>query len=155
MITELQAQVEVVESKMIDIAGFKSRAIDIKGRISSIQQNLLGKVRVIQEDCLLMHQISENLTAREKKDEAARVAFQEVVIATNNKFSTDSPGLTIAEQTRGNILLKDWEHNIALSKEQAQKVTCSLEEAFTAINGELLEMENGGDSETLKQMNIG
>jgi hypothetical protein len=80
--------------------------------------------------------------------------FQEAVIATNNRFSAGSPGLTIAEQTRGNILLKDWEHNITLSKEQAQKVTNSLEEAFNAIDGELLGMESGGDSETLRQMNV-
>jgi hypothetical protein len=103
---------------------------------------------------VLMHRISENMIVKERNAEAARVAFQEVVIATNNRFSTDSPGLTIAEQTRGNILLKDWEHNITLSKEQAQKLTNSLEEAFNAIDGELLEMENGGDSEMLRQMNV-
>jgi hypothetical protein len=76
------------------------------------------------------------------------------VIATNDRFSASSPGLTIAEQTRGNILLKDREHNINLSKEQAQKVTNSLEEAFNAIDGELLGMESGGDSKTLRQMNV-
>jgi hypothetical protein len=145
MITGLQAQLEVVESKMIDVEGFKSQAIDIRGRISSVQQSLLDKVRVIREDCVLMHHISENMIVKEKNAEVARVAFQEVVIATNNRFSTDSPGLTIAEQTRGNILLKDWEHNITLSKEHAQKVTNSLQEAFNTIDGELLGMENGGD----------
>jgi hypothetical protein len=154
MITGLQAQLEVAESRMIDVEGFKSRAIDIRSRISSVQQSLLDKVGVIREDCMLMHRISENLTVKERNAEAARVAFQEAVIATNNRFSTDSPGLTIAEQTRGNILLKDWEHNITLSKEQAQKVTNSLEEAFNAIDGELLGMESGGDSETLRQMNV-
>jgi hypothetical protein len=154
MITELQAQLEVAESRVIDIEGFKSRAIDIRSRISSAQQSLLDKVGVIREDCLLMHRISENLTVKERNAEAARVAFQEAVIATNNRFSAGSPGLTIAEQTRGNILLKDWEHNITLSKEQAQKVTNSLEEAFNAIDGELLGMESGGDSETLRQMNV-
>jgi hypothetical protein len=154
MITELQAQLEVAESKVIDIEIFKSRAIDIRSRISSAQQSLLDKVGEIREDCLLMHRISENLIVKEKNAEAARVAFQEAVIATNNRFSAGSPGLTIAEQTRGNILLKDWEHNITLSKEQAQKVTNSLEEAFNAIDGELLGMESGGDSETLRQMNV-
>jgi Tfp pilus assembly protein PilX len=154
MITGLQAQLEVTESRMIDIEGFKSRAIDIQSRISSVQQSLLDKVGVIREDCLLVYRISENLIVRERNAEAARVAFQEAVIATNNRFSSGSPGLTIAEQTRGNILLKDWEHNITLSKEQAQKVTNSLEEAFNAINGELLGMESGGDSETLRKMNV-
>jgi hypothetical protein len=74
-----------------------------------------------------MNQVSENLTVRERDAEAAQVAFQEAVIATNNKVSTGSLGLTIPEQTKGNILLKDWDHNIALRKEQAQKVTNSLE----------------------------
>jgi hypothetical protein len=102
---------------------------------------------------LLIHQISENLINKERNAEAARVAFQEAVIATNNRFS-GPPGLTIAEQTRGNILLKNWEHDITLSKEQAQKVTNSLAEACNAINGELLGMEIGGDTEALRQMNI-
>jgi hypothetical protein len=117
MITGLQAQLEVAERKMIDVEGFKSREIDIRGMIFSVQQSLLDKVGVIREDCVLMHHISENRTVKERNTKVARVAFQEAVIATNNRFLTDSPGLTIVEQTRGNILLKDWEHNITLSKE--------------------------------------
>jgi len=121
MITELQAQLEVID---IDI--FKSRAISIWRRISSAQQSLLDKVGEIREDCLLMHRIYKNMIVKERNAEATRVAFQEAVITTNNRFSTGSPGLTITEQNRGNILLKDWEHNITLSKEQTQKVTNSL-----------------------------
>jgi hypothetical protein len=102
----------------------------------------------------LVNQVSENLAARERDAEAARVAFQEVVIATNNRVSAGAPGLAIPEQTRGNILLKDWEHNIALGKEQAQKVTNSLEEAFNSIDGELLGIDSGGDAEVLMQMNV-
>jgi hypothetical protein len=154
MIAELQAQVETTESRMIDVEGFKSQAIEIRSRISSAQQSFLAKVGTIREDCLLMHRVSENLTVKERDAEAARVAFQEAMIATNNRVSASSPGLTISEQTRGNILLKDWEHNIALGKEQAQKVTNSLEEAFNSIDGELLGMDSGGDAETLMQINV-
>jgi hypothetical protein len=139
---------------MIDIEGFKSRAIEIQSRISSAQQILLAKVGTIREDCLLMHRVSENLTVKERDAGEAQVAFQEVVIAMNNRVSAGSPELTISEQTRGNILLKDWEHNIALGKEQAQKVTNSLEESFNSIDGELLGMDSGGDAETLIQMNV-
>jgi hypothetical protein len=85
---------------------------------------------------LLVHRISENLINKERNAEAARITFQEAVIATNNIFSVGSPRLIIVEQTRGNILLKSWEHDITLSKEQAQKVTNSLEEAVNNINGE-------------------
>jgi hypothetical protein len=139
---------------MIDVEGFKSRAIEIRSRISSAQQILLAKVGTIREDCLLMHRVSENLTVKERDAEEAWVAFQEPVIATNKRVLAGSPRLTILEQTRGNILLKDWEHNIALGKEQAQKVTNSLEEAFNSIDGELLGMDSGGDAETLMQMNV-
>jgi hypothetical protein len=65
-----------------------------------------------------------------------------------------TPGLSIAEQTRGNILLKNWEHDIALSKEQAQKVVNSLEENFKIINTKLIGMKSGGDTETLRQINM-
>jgi hypothetical protein len=47
MITQLQAQLEVTESKAIDIEIVKSRATDIRSRISSAQQSLLNKVREI------------------------------------------------------------------------------------------------------------
>jgi hypothetical protein len=154
MIAELQAQVEIIESRVIDVEGLKSRATQIQSKISSAQQSLLAKVGTIRDDCLLMHRVSENLTVRERYAGAARVSFQEVVIATNDRISTGSPGLALPEQTRGNILLKDWEHNIALGKEQAQKVTNSLEEAFNSIEGKLLGMDTGGDAETLIQMNV-
>lgn len=154
LIEQLQAWVEIAESKTIDIGIFKSRAIEIRSRISSAEHNLLAKVGAIRENCLLVHQVSENLSARERDVGVARVAFQEAVIATNNWVSSGTPVFSILEKTRGNILLKDWEHNIAMGKEQAQKVTNSLEEAFNSIDGELLGIDSGGNAEALMQMNV-
>jgi hypothetical protein len=153
MITQLQAQLEVAESKAVDIEIIKSRATDIRSRISSAKQSLLNKIGEIREDCSFIHRISENLTNKERNVEAARVTFQEEVIVTNNRFS-GPPRLTIAKQTKGNILLKNWEQDITLSKEQAQKVTNSLEEAVNNINGEQLGIEIGGNTEALRQINI-
>jgi hypothetical protein len=65
-----------------------------------------------------------------------------------------TPKFIISEQTRGNILLKDWEHNITMGKEQTQKVTNSLEEAFNSIDGEFLGIDSGGNFEALMQMNV-
>jgi hypothetical protein len=154
LIEQLQARVEIAENRMIDIGMFKSQAIEIRSRISSAQQNLLAKVGAIRENCLLVNQVSENLSARERDAGAARVAFQEAVIATNNRVSAGTPRFTISEQTRGNILLKEWEHNIAEGKQQAQKITNSLEEAFNSIDGELLGIDSGGNAEALMQMNV-
>jgi len=64
-------------------------------------------VGAIQENFLLVNQVSEKLSTRERDVGAARVAFQEAVIAMNNRVSAGAPRLTILEQTRGNILLKE------------------------------------------------
>jgi hypothetical protein len=153
-ITQLQTQLENAGSQIIDIEIIKSRAIDIRSRISSAQQSLLDKIRDCRKDCLLMSQISQDLIVKERDAEAARLIFQEAVIATRNRFSAETPGLSFEEQTRGNILLKNWEHDIALSKEQAKTVTSSLEETFKIIDTELIGMERGGDIETLRQTNM-
>jgi len=154
LIEQLQARVEIAERKMIDIGIFKSQAIDIRSRISSAQQNLLAKVGVIQENCLLINQVSENLSAIERDAGASRVTFQEAVIAMNNRVLAGTHRFNIFDQTRGNILLKDWDHNITLGKEQAQKVTNSLEEDFNSIDDELLGIDSGGNAEALIQMNV-
>jgi hypothetical protein len=154
LIEQLQARVEIAENRMIDIRMFKSQAIEIRSRVSAAQRNFLAKVEVIRDNYLLVNQVFENLSTRERDAGVARVAFQEAVIATNNRVSVGTPRFTISEQTLGNILLKEWEHNIAEGKQQAQKITNSLEEAFNSIDDELLGIESGGNAEMLMQMNV-
>jgi hypothetical protein len=154
LIEQLQDRVEIAENRMIDIEMFKLQAIEIQSRVSVAQRNLLAKVETIWDNCLLVNQVFKNLSARERDAGATRVNFQEVVIATNNRISTSTPRLTISEKTRGNILLKEWEHNIAEGKQQAQKITNFLEEAFNSIDGELLDIDSGGSAEALMQMNV-
>jgi hypothetical protein len=113
--------VEIVESKVIDIGMFQSQAMEIRGRVSAAQRNLLAKVEAIRDNCLLVNQVLENLSAREREAGAARVTFQEAVIATNNRGSGSTPRFTISEQTRGNILLKEWEHNIAKASSKPKR----------------------------------
>jgi hypothetical protein len=96
----------------------------------------------------------ENLFVREREAGAAWVAFQEVVIATNNRELRSIPRFSISEQTRGNILLKEWEHSISEGKLQAKRVMKSFEEAFGSIDGNLLGIDNEGNAEALSQMNI-
>jgi hypothetical protein len=116
LIEQLRARVETAKRRMINIRIFKSQAIEIQSRVFAAQQNLLAKVEAIRDNCLLVNQVSENLSSIERDAGAARVAFQEAVIATNNRVSAGTPKLTISEKTRGNILLKEWEHNIAEGK---------------------------------------
>jgi hypothetical protein len=70
--------------------------MEIRSRVSAAQRNLLAKVEAIRDNCLLVNQVLENLTAREREAGAARVAFQEAVIATNNRDSGSTPRFTIS-----------------------------------------------------------
>jgi hypothetical protein len=115
---------------------------------------LLIKIEAIRDNCFLVNQVSENLSAREREAGAAWVAFQEAVIATNNRGLGSTPRFTISEQTRGNILLIEWEHNITEGKQQAKKITNSLEEAFSSIDNDILGIESGGNVEALMQMDM-
>jgi hypothetical protein len=71
---------------------------------------------VIQDNCLLVNQVLENLFVREREAGAARVDYQEAVIATNNGESRITPRFSLSEKTKGNILLKEWEHSISEGK---------------------------------------
>jgi hypothetical protein len=105
--------VEIAESKVINIGMFQSQAMEIWSRVSAAQRNLLAKVEVIRDNCLLVNQVLENLSVREREAGVARVSFQEAMISRNDRESGSTPRFPISEQTRGNILLKEWEQNIS------------------------------------------
>ena len=128
--------------------------MEIRSRVSTAQRSLLTKVEVIRDNCLLVDQVLENLSVKEREAGAARVAFQEAVIATNNRELGSTLRFSISEQTRGNNLLKEWEHSISEGKLQAKRVAKSLEEAFGSIDSNLLGIDSEGNAETLSQMNI-
>jgi hypothetical protein len=97
LIEQLQASVEIVESKFINIRMFQSQAMEIRRRVSAAQRNLLTKVEAIWDNCLLVNQVLENLSDREREAGAAWVAFQEAEIATNNREAGSTPRFTISE----------------------------------------------------------
>jgi uncharacterized membrane protein affecting hemolysin expression len=112
LIDQLQAKLDFVESQVIDIGIFQSQAIKIRKRASTAQQGLLGKMETIQNNRQLIDRVLENLTLREKDIGAARVSFEETIIATTRRETGSSSRFSISEKTRGNILLKEWERNI-------------------------------------------
>jgi hypothetical protein len=111
-------------------------------------------VGTIQNYFQTIDQVLENISLREREVGAARVAFQDVVIATVKIEMVGNSKLSITEQTRGNILLKVWEHNITKSKGRANEVMNSCEEKFTLINKSLLDLDKEGSVGRLGKINI-
>jgi hypothetical protein len=153
LIEQLRAKLEFVESQVIDIGIFQSQAIEIRKRLSAAQQGLLVKVETIQSNCQLIDQVLENLSLREREAGAARVAFQEAIIATTRREIGSSSSFPIPEQTRGNILLKEWERNISEGRQQAKEVRKSCEETFGLLNGIWLGSDGESSIEILGQIN--
>jgi hypothetical protein len=153
LIKKLCAKLEFVESQVIDIGIFQSQAIEIRKRLSTAQQGLLVKVETIQSNCQLIDQVLENLSLREREARVARVAFQEAIIAMTRRETGSSSNFPIPEQTKGNILLKEWEHNIFEGRQQAKEVRKSCEETFNLLNGIWLGSDGENSIEILGQIN--
>jgi hypothetical protein len=153
LIDQLRAKLEFVESQVIDIGIFQSQAIEIRKRLSAAQQGLLVKVETIQSSFQLIDQVLENLSLKERDVGAARVAFQEAIIATTRRETSSSSSFPIAEQTRGNILLKEWERNISEGKQQAMKLRKSCEEIFGLLSEICLGSDGESGMEILGQIN--
>jgi hypothetical protein len=95
---------------------------------------LLAKVGTIQNHFQMIDQGLESIYLREKEAGEARVAFQDVVIAKMKIEMVGSSKLSIAEQTRGDILLKVWEQNISERRGRANEVMNSCEETFALVS---------------------
>jgi hypothetical protein len=65
-----------------------------------------------------------------------------------------SSRLSIPEQTRGNILLKAWEHNISESRKRAKEMRDACEETFGLINKNLLDLDKESSAGTLEKIGI-
>jgi hypothetical protein len=63
--------------------------------------------------------------------------------------------LSLSEQTRGDIILKNWEANIVESKILVKEVKISHEEAFYALDKESLYVGRDNISEALGQIDMG
>jgi hypothetical protein len=139
---------------VIDIGIFQSQAIEIRKRVLATQQDLLAKVETIQNNCQLIDQVLENISFREKEAGVARVSFQEAFIATKKRETGSSFRFSILEETRGNILLKEWERNISEGRQQAKEVRKYCEETFSFVDGSLLGLDSESRIGTLGQIDI-
>jgi hypothetical protein len=75
LIDQLRAKLEFVEGQVINIEIFKSQAIEIRKRLSAVQQGFLAKVETIQSSFQLIDQVLENLSLKERDARETRVVF--------------------------------------------------------------------------------
>ena len=145
---------DVAENQVLDIKMFRSHATKIRQKVLTAQQDLLVKVGTVQNHFQTIDQGLESISLSEKEVGAARVAFQDALIATTKIEMVDNSKLSITKQTRGNILLKAWERNISENRERTKEMRNSCEETFGFIDRGLLNIDSENNSEALGQINI-
>jgi hypothetical protein len=72
----------------------------------------------------------ENIGFREIEATATRTNFQEEAMSSTREEISVTPRLTVAEQVRGDIILKTWEDNITESKRMTKEIKEYCEEIF-------------------------
>jgi hypothetical protein len=154
LIKQLQDKVSSTEKMVVDIALFQAQALEVLKKLEIAQQSLLSKVKIVQNHSQVMDEALSNIVLREREAIVARTTFQEAVISSAKEGRAMASGLSISEQTRGDIILKTWESNIAEGRKMAKELKESCEEVFCSLNKELLGFDKEDSSGTLGQINI-
>jgi hypothetical protein len=154
LVKQLQDKVSSTEKMVVDIALFQAQALEVLKKLEIAQQSLFTKVEIIQNHFREVNQSLDNIGFREREATAARTTFQEAVVSSAREEISVTPRLTVAEQVRGDIILKTWEANIAESKRTTKEIKEDCEEVFHFLNKESLGLGKDDCSEILGQINI-
>jgi hypothetical protein len=95
-----------------------------------------------------------NIYIKEREATATRAKFQEAILIATKDEVAEVPRLSLSEQTRGDIILKTWETNLAERKRLAREVNKACEEALSSLDKGLLDVERDSISEALGQIDI-
>jgi hypothetical protein len=119
---------------VMDIAVFQDQALEVLNKLEIAQQSLLAKVEIIQNHFQEVNQSLDNMSFKEGEATTARTTFQKAVVSSTREKVPVTPRLTVAEQIRGDIILKAWEANIAESKRMAKEIKEDCEDVFDLLN---------------------
>jgi hypothetical protein len=89
---------------------------------------------------------------KEREARSARAKFQEAILLVPKDDVSEVPRLSLSEQTRGDIILKAWETNLAESKRLAREVNEACLEALSSLDKGLLDVEGNTISEALGKL---
>jgi hypothetical protein len=154
LVKQLQARINSTENTAVDMRVFQVKALEVHEKLGSTQQSLFTKVEAVQNHFRVVDQSLNNICLKEREAIVARATFQEAVVASAREGVSMVSRLSPSEQTRGDIILKTWETNIAESKRMAKEVKKACEETFHSLDKESLGLGKDNISEVLGQVDI-
>jgi hypothetical protein len=150
----LQEKINLTENMTVDMVFFQTQALEVRKTLESAQQSLFTKVEVVQNHFWVVDQSLNNIFLKEREAITNLTTFQGVVVSSAKEEVAMASRLSLSEKTRGDIILKTWEDNIAESKRLAKEVKKACEEAFHSLEKESLVIERYNISEVLGTVDI-
>jgi hypothetical protein len=154
LIKQLQAKIDLTEGTTVEMASFQAQALEVHENLESSQQDLFTKVEAIQNCYRVVDLSLKNIYIKEREARSARAKFQEAILLVPKDDVSEVPRLSLSEQTRGDIILKAWETNLAESKRLAREVNEACLEAISSLDKGILDVEGNTISEALGQIDI-
>jgi len=154
LIKQLQAKIDLVEVTTMDMESFEAQALEVHDKLESAQQNLFTKLEVVQSLYRVADLFLNNIYITEREATTTQATFQEAILIESKGELEKVPRLSLSDKTRGDVILKAWETNLAESKRLAREVNKACEEALSSFDKELLYVERDSISEALGQIDI-
>ena len=154
MIKRLQAKIDLVEGTTVEMEDFQAHALDVHENLESFEQDIFMKVEAFQNCYRVVYLSLNNIYIKERESLATRAKFQEAIFLVPRDYVSEVPRLSLSEQTRGDIILKAWETNLAENKRSSREVNKCCEEALSSLDKGLLDFEGDSISEALGHIDI-
>ena len=151
---KLQAKIELVEGTTIDMEIFQAQALEVHENMESAQQDIFTKVESIQ-NCYRVVDLSHNkIYIKEREAHASRAKFQEAIFIVPKYDVSTAPRLSLSKKTKGDIILKPWESNLAERKILSREVHKACLEPISSLEKGLLDFEGNNISKSLGNIGL-
>jgi hypothetical protein len=154
LIKQLQAKIDLTEGTKVEMEAFQAQALEVHENLESTQQDLFTKVEAIQNCYRVVDLSLKNIYSKERLARSTRAKFQEDILLVPKYDASKVPRLSLSEQTRGDIILKAWETNLAEIKRLAREVNEACLEAISSLHKRILDFEGNTIYESLGQIDI-
>ena len=154
LVKKLQAKIELVEGTIVDMEFFQAQALEVHEKLESTQQDIFTKVEAIQ-NCYWVVNLSHNkIYIKEREAHASWAKFQEAIFIVPKYDVSTAPWLSLSKKTKGDIILKPWESNLAKRKRLSREVHEACLEPTSSLEKGLLDVEGNNISKSLGNIGL-
>jgi CRISPR/Cas system-associated endoribonuclease Cas2 len=150
----LQDKIISIANQVIGIDQFKNKAAEICANIQEEKQKIFCNLETIQSYFHESKRSLDEAVLKEMEAKAVRNSFQKILTALQKEEIGKSQKLSIAEQLKGDEMIKVWETNLEGYKKITKNVNEDCQKIFDSIKKESTLIRTEGLSNSLGEIDI-